>query len=114
MLFKFLAEPYLQIISWLLNGPDPLPSLTGKCVTGGRLNLRNALSPPIRLTPISANEPSNCVYPLDQTARVCNSSLTNFAKWIYANSTGTNVTFDFIDPASTNLGQRFHRATSSL
>jgi hypothetical protein len=41
---KFPAETHQQIIARLFAGTDPLPGLAGKCVTGGRLNLKNALS----------------------------------------------------------------------
>lgn len=37
------ADTPAQIISRLLAATDPLPSLVGKCVSGGRLNLRKAL-----------------------------------------------------------------------
>src|SRR5260370_8444255 len=43
LLEKFPADTYQQIIARLLNAPDPLPSLAGKCATGGRLNLSDAL-----------------------------------------------------------------------
>ncbi|MBI4664330.1 MAG: S8 family serine peptidase [Verrucomicrobia bacterium] len=36
-------ETYLQIRNRILSSVDPLPSLAGKCVTGGRLNLHKAL-----------------------------------------------------------------------
>ncbi|MFM1769215.1 MAG: hypothetical protein RJA22_1744 [Verrucomicrobiota bacterium] len=34
-----------QLIARLLRATDPLPSLAGRCVTGGRLNLQRALNP---------------------------------------------------------------------
>ncbi|HKS37791.1 MAG TPA: S8 family serine peptidase, partial [Verrucomicrobiae bacterium] len=37
------AENYQQIINRVLSNVDPLPSLAGKCVSGGRLNLQRAL-----------------------------------------------------------------------
>jgi subtilisin family serine protease len=37
---------YLQVINQVLNSVDPLPSLTGKVVTGGRLDLAKAILPP--------------------------------------------------------------------
>src|SRR5205823_6725717 len=40
---RFSWENYLQIKNRVLAGTDPLPALAGKCVTGGRLNLRKAL-----------------------------------------------------------------------
>lgn len=38
------AESYRQLINRLFAGVDGLPSLVGKCATGGRLNLRNSLA----------------------------------------------------------------------
>ena len=40
---RFPNESAQQIVARILNSVDPLPSLAGKCVTGGRLNLRKAL-----------------------------------------------------------------------
>jgi len=42
---QFPTDTYAQIIGRLLGTVDPLPTLAGKCVTGGRVNLRKALSP---------------------------------------------------------------------
>ncbi len=42
---RFTNETYRQLITRLLAATDPLPSLAGKCVTGGRLNLDKALGP---------------------------------------------------------------------
>jgi subtilisin family serine protease len=42
---RFPDYNYHQIINRLLWTTDPLPSLTGKCITGGRLNLARALNP---------------------------------------------------------------------
>lgn len=41
------ADSPAQIIARLLAAVDPLPGLTGKCVSGGRLNLRKALDVPV-------------------------------------------------------------------
>lgn len=50
----------LVIKQYILNGTDPLPSLEGKTVTGGRLNIYNAaqlmLSPAITFDPLSILE----------------------------------------------------------
>jgi subtilisin family serine protease len=43
---RFPNETYLQLIDRMLSMVDPLPSLQGKCTTGGRLNLAAALGPP--------------------------------------------------------------------
>jgi subtilisin family serine protease len=42
---KYPGEPYTTIINRILTAVDPLPSLAGKCKTGGRLNLYRALLP---------------------------------------------------------------------
>jgi subtilisin family serine protease len=42
---RFPSLSYSAVIQRVLSSVDPLPSLAGKTVTGGRLNLRNALSP---------------------------------------------------------------------
>jgi subtilisin family serine protease len=117
MLTKFPAETYQQIIARLLNATDPLPSLTGKCVTGGRLNLHNALSPPISLTRLSV--PAGQPFQLRVTAgptRLCVVQMTtDLMNWspIFTNTTSTNGTFDFADDQSTNSARRFYRATTS-
>jgi subtilisin family serine protease len=43
---RFPTWTHQQIISRLLSTTDPLPSLAGKCISGGRLNLARALGPP--------------------------------------------------------------------
>jgi hypothetical protein len=40
---RFPNDTAQQIVARILNAVDPLPSLAGRCVTGGRLNLRKAL-----------------------------------------------------------------------
>lgn len=48
----FPNADYREVISRILCGVDPLPTLEGKCVTGGRLNLNQALDPePLTLAP---------------------------------------------------------------
>ena len=49
-------DNYQQIINRILSNVDPLPSLEGKCVSGGRLNLQKALSgnsPPPQMASVS-------------------------------------------------------------
>jgi len=116
LLSKFPAEPYPQIIARLLNATDPLPALAGKCVTGGRLNLHNALSPPIRLTAIPAAMGAPFHLHLSgEPNRLCVIQVsTDLASWaaVFTNTTSTNGTFDFTDDQSTNSAQRFYRATA--
>ncbi|PYK96234.1 MAG: hypothetical protein DME19_20385, partial [Verrucomicrobia bacterium] len=48
LMAHYPGESYQQIINRILSNVDPLPSLAGKCVSGGRLDLQKALggSPP--------------------------------------------------------------------
>jgi len=43
LMAQYPADTYRDTITRLLSATDPLPSLAGKCRTGGRLNLRKAL-----------------------------------------------------------------------
>jgi subtilisin family serine protease len=60
---RYPDESYLQIKNRILAGTDPLPTLAGKCVTGGRLNLQKALGsttpqPTQPVVTVSAGDPS--------------------------------------------------------
>jgi subtilisin family serine protease len=117
MLARFPSLTYTQIISLLLAATDPLPSLAGKCVTGGRLNLRNALSPPLRLkTALSAGQPSLALHVSAGPNQSCViQASTNLSNWspIVTNSTSGSGSFDYIDPQFTNAPRRFYRAVST-
>jgi len=116
MLAKYPAETHQQIIARVLNATDPLPSLAGKCVTGGRLNLRKALSPPISLTAIP--RVGNGPFQLHVSAgpnRICVVEFsTNLTVWspISTNTTSVSGTFDFTDDQPANSAPRFFRAAS--
>ena len=118
LLVKYPAESHQEHISRLLNGADPLPALAGKCVTGGRLNLRNALSPPIRLRLLTGA--TNCPVQLRVSAgpnRTCViQAAPDLNSWspVFTNTTSSAGTFDYTDTQSTNLTRRFYRAVSSL
>jgi len=117
MLAKYPAETHQEIISRLLNAVDPLPSLSGKCVTGGRLNLRKALSPPIFLTPLLLG--SALPFQLRLSAgpnRACViEATTNLTSWtpVFTNTTSASGTFDFVDTDAPSPTQRFYRAVST-
>jgi subtilisin family serine protease len=117
MLTKFPAESYQQVIARLLNATDPLPALAGKCVTGGRLNLHNALSPPINLTllPVTAGKPFQLRVAAGPNRLCVIQATTDLMNWspIFTNTTSTNGNFDFADDQSTNSTQRFYRATAA-
>jgi hypothetical protein len=62
---KYPELTYQQIIARLLGTVDALPSLAGRCVTGGRLNLARALSGGFDLQPAAyAWAPTNGMTPL--------------------------------------------------
>jgi len=126
MLVKYAPETHQQIIRRVLAATDPLPALSGKCVTGGRLNLQKALGPPIRLTVIGApnKKPGHKVkkerlFQLhlsgDPNRTYVIQVTTNLTSWspVFTNTTSTNGTFDFTDDQSTNAAHRFYRAVSS-
>jgi subtilisin family serine protease len=99
MLAKYPTENYQQIIQRLLSATDPLPSLAGKCVTGGRLNLKKALNPTIWLSSVvPANAGMFQLHLSTGANRQCviqvSSDLSSWTS-IYTNTTSTNGTFDF-------------------
>ena len=64
---EFPNDTYRQIINRVLAGTDPLPSLQGKTITGGRLDVAKALgtaSPPPTLTANFSANPSSGQAPL--------------------------------------------------
>ena len=116
MLPKYPTETYQQIIARVLNATDPLPSLAGKCVTGGRLNLRKALSPPLSLTAIPAIGGGPFQLHLSGGPnRTCVVQFSpNLTAWspIFTNTTSASGTFDFTDEQPANSAPRFFRAVS--
>lgn len=115
LLARFPAEPYPQILARLYNGVDPLPSLAGKCLTGGRLNLRKALSPPLILKVLSATPGAVSLRVTCGPNRTCVLQASpDLIHWspIYTNSTTTNFSFDFSEIAGP-LPPRFYRATAA-
>jgi subtilisin family serine protease len=116
LMAQYPADSYREIIARLLGSTDPLPSLAGKCRTGGRLNLNKALRT-IRVASIPATNGGpfqlRISGGLNRTCVV--EAATNLASWspVFTNTTSTNGTFDFTDEQSANLSQRFFRATAS-
>src|SRR6185295_12919626 len=109
-------ETYQQIIARVLNATDRLPALAGKCVTGGRLNLRKALSPPINLTAIPAvgDGPFRLRVSSDPNRTCVVEFAANLTVWspIFTNTTSAGGTFDFADDQPANATPRFFRAVS--
>lgn len=118
MLVKYPTETHQQIIARILNATDPLPSLTARCVTGGRLNLRKALSPPIQLASLSTV--GNLPFRLRVTAgpnRTCVvEASTNLTAWspVFTNSTAAAGWFDYTNGVPVNTPGQFFRAVSEL
>ncbi len=118
MLVKYPAETHQQIIARLLNAADPLPALTEKCVTGGRLNLRKALSPPVQLLPLSTD--GSLPFRLRVNAgpnRICviesSSDLTTWSS-VITNTTTAAGWFDYTNGVPVNTARKFFRAVSTL
>ena len=117
MMAKYPDETYQQIIARILKATDPIPALAGKCVTGGRLNLYKALSPPIDLAVAPGVDGVSFQLHLSSGAnRTCViESSPDFVTWmpIFTNITAADGTFDFVDTNAVAGSQRFYRAVSA-
>lgn len=116
---KFPAETHQQLISRVLNGVDPLASLTGKCRTGGRLNLRKALSPPITLAfhtmlNFMGQKTAQWRVTAGPTRNFIVEASTNLTAWsaVYGGTTSAAGTADFFDPLTANHPRRFYRVVA--
>ena len=113
MLAEYPDETYQQVINRVLSATDPLPALAGKCSTGGRLNLRKALTP-IRLTGAAPNGGGPFQLHLSATTNLTCiiQGSSNLANWspLHTNNTSTSGSFDFTDYDSTNASTRLYRA----
>jgi subtilisin family serine protease len=114
ILSKFPDEPYQASISRALNGVDSVPALAGKCISGGRLNLRNALAPKTRLfATVSSPTGIPQIRVVSAPGRTCIvQTSTDLQNWSGAatNVTSTLGTFQFTDLLRTNRAPRFYRA----
>lgn len=117
ILTKYPGEPYQDTIVRLLNGTDPVPALAGKCVTGGRLNLVKALTPPIRLSSVPSVAPGLVRFRVASSpARVCViQSSTDLRAWspVLTNITSGTGMFDFTNTPLPNSTPHFYRAVDS-
>ncbi len=117
VLAQYPGEPHQQTISRVLSATDPLPALAGKGATGGRLNVRKALSPPIRLTvlPGAGSGPVSLRLSGGPNRTCVIEASTNLVTWgpVFTNTTSAGGTFDFTDEQSADAAQRFYRAVSA-
>jgi subtilisin family serine protease len=105
---RFPSDTYLQLRSRLFNAVDALPALTGKCVTGGRLNLAKALGPPV-LADFSAS-PSAGTAPLNVS--FSDQSLGTITNWAWAFGDGASSSTQ--NPTHTYLGEGHFTATLTV
>jgi len=116
LMAQYPADSYQQIISRLLSSTDPLPSLAGKCRTGGRLNLRKALRTIRVAPPPVGNSGPFQLRVSGGLNRICVvEATTNLVSWspAFTNTTSADGTFDFADDQSANLTERLFRATAA-
>ncbi|MCL4790216.1 MAG: S8 family serine peptidase [Verrucomicrobia bacterium] len=118
MLARFPAETHQQIIARVLDATDRLPALVGRCATGGRLNLRKALSPPVLLSvlPTGPDEPFQLRVAAGPNRSCVIESTTGFTGWtsVFTNTTSAAGFFDFTDLQPPDAPQRFFRATAGF
>jgi len=106
-------ESYRQIIGRVLSSVDPLPTLAGYCVTGGRVNLEKALRAPVRpLLSIarSSNQFQFTVQGAPNTVYVLDRS-TNLSSWtpFLTNRTGSDGKFTASESITATVRQRLLR-----
>lgn len=115
LLAQYPADNYHEVIARVLGATDPLPSLAGKCRTGGRLNINKILHS-IRVAPLATNGSPFTLRVSGGLNRISVvETTTNFSAWVpvFTNSTSTNGAYDFTDSYSGSLPQRFYRASAN-
>ncbi len=115
VLARFPAEDYRLAIRRLLDGTDALPSLAGKCSTGGRLNVLKALSPPLQLTALGQASPLQLLISGGPNRRCIIESSGDMSQWspIHTNTTSVGGTFTFVDFQASNAPSRYYRAATT-
>lgn len=114
VLAKYPGESHQQSIARLLAGTDPVPTLAGKCVTGGRLNLFKTLAAPIELNSLPSLLPGVLRFRVNSSpARSC--AIQDSNDLMHWHTGSTNLTsmagvFDFTELVLTNSPSRFYRA----
>jgi subtilisin family serine protease len=111
---RFPSDSYQLLVQRLFYGADAVPALSGKCANG-RLNLRKALSSPIKLVSIPApllNQFAARVYAGPNRLVVMESS-PDLANWsaVLTNSTSSSGSFDFV--AALGGNSKFYRGRAT-
>jgi subtilisin family serine protease len=116
LMAQYPADTYRDTITRLLGSVDSLPSLAGKCRTGGRLNVFKALRT-IHVAAISIG--SSAPFQLSVSGglnRTCVvEATTNLLTWspVFTNTSSADGTFVYADDSATNSPARFYRATAT-
>jgi len=117
---RYSSESPRQIIDRLLAGVDPLPTLTGRCLSGGRLNLQKALGPPSPSpAQLTATQPLNgddfaLLLSGDPSREYILEASTNLTTWapVFTNTTASDGVFNYTNHQSLIWPQKFFRALS--
>ncbi len=116
LMAQYPSDTYQETIARLLSSTDALPSLAGKCRTGGRLNLRKALRT-IQVAALAGttNTPFQMRVAGGLSRTVTVEATTDFIAWtpVFTNTTTTNSAFNFSDNQTTNFPKRFFRVTAA-
>jgi subtilisin family serine protease len=114
---KYPGDSYLQSITRVLNGTDPLASLAGKCASGGRLNIANALAGSIQLRAVGMGADGSFrlrVLSAPNQPFILRAA-ANLTSWfaVITNSTSDAGTYDFSDAPNSGPARRYYRASAA-
>jgi subtilisin family serine protease len=115
------AAPVQELIARLLSATDRRAAFSGKCTSGGRLNLLKALDQ-VRLTAVQPC--SGCATETPVELQLAGApghtyvvqASTNLINWaaLSTNTVGLNGLGTFVDALSTNLPDRYYRGIPAL
>ena len=88
LMAKYPGENARQIINRILASVDVIPSLTGRCRTGGRLNLARAISPSLLLADFISSSPARLV---STPTYFTNASIGAITNWTWNFGDGSPV-----------------------
>lgn len=104
------AEAHTRTIQRLLAAAERKPGLAGRCQTGGRLNLRNLLAPPIALS-LALDGPNRVISGRTAPERTCVvEASTNLVDWLEIGAIVSSEAGEFEFTDSESPGEmRFYR-----